>query len=174
MGKLDDSMIKISGFEARHDADQPWGHPPNNHTGLLLPPHRLLSIKMTRSHKFNDKDHAGLADGTVLPHDSLPKFFAKNGFAGADPKKAKKDGGGRANWGNAGDEVIDGDFNFHNARRRSNSSSLSSNIENLKTKFEVNEPEPVFEENMGPEDEGKIESPSSGSSVDDNKSHKDL
>jgi hypothetical protein len=130
---------------------------------------------MTRSHKFNDKDHAGLADGTVLPHESLPKFFAKNGFADADPKKTKKNGGGRANWGNAGDEVVDEDFNFHNARRRSNSSSLSSNIENLKTKFEVNEPEPVFEENMGPVDEeGKTETPSSGSSVDDNKSHKEL
>lgn len=77
--------------------------------------------------------------------------------------------------GNAGDEVVDEDFNFHNARRRSNSSSLSSNIDNLKSKFEVNEPEPVFEENMGPEDEeGKTETPSSGSSVDDNKSHKEM
>lgn len=70
--------------------------------------------------------------------------------------------------------MIDQDFNFTNARRRSNSSSLSSNIENLKTKFEINEPEPVFEENMGPEDEEKMESSSSGTSVDDNKSHKDM
>lgn len=76
--------------------------------------------------------------------------------------------------GNVGDEVVDQDFNFTNARRRSNSSSLSSNIENLKTKFEINEPEPVFEENMGPEDEEKMESSSSGTSVDDNKSHKDM
>ncbi|KAL2196131.1 hypothetical protein P885DRAFT_78468 [Corynascus similis CBS 632.67] len=129
-------------------------------------------IKMTRSHKFNDKDHAGLADGTVLPQEQLPKYFAKHGFADADPKKTKKNGAGRANWGNAGDEVMDEDFNFHNARRRSNSSSLSSNIENLKTKFEINEPEPVFEENMGPEEEeGKTLSPSSVSSVDDNKSN---
>lgn len=74
--------------------------------------------------------------------------------------------------GNAGDEVLDEDFNFHNARRRSNSSSLSSNIENFKTKFEVNEPEPVFEETMGAEEEeNKTVSPSSASSVDDNKSH---
>jgi hypothetical protein len=53
---------------------------------------------VTRSHKFNDKDHAGLAEGTVLPQENVPKFFAKNGFADADPKKTKKNGGGRANW----------------------------------------------------------------------------
>lgn len=129
---------------------------------------------MTRSHKFGDKDHAGLADGSVSPHDQVPKYFGKHGFADADPKKTKKNGGGRANWGNAGDEVIDENFNFANARRRSNSSSLSSNLENFKTKFEVNEPEPVFEESMGPEDEDKTESPSSGTSVDEGKSHKDL
>lgn len=53
---------------------------------------------VTRSHKFNDKDHAGLAEGTVLPHDNVPKFFAKNGFEGVNPKKTKKDGAGRGNW----------------------------------------------------------------------------
>ena len=73
--------------------------------------------------------------------------------------------------GNAGDEAVDGDFNFTNARRRSNSSSLSSNLDNFKTKFEINEPEPVFEENMGPEEDEKTESSSSGTSVDENKSH---
>ncbi|KAK4147991.1 uncharacterized protein C8A04DRAFT_23782 [Dichotomopilus funicola] len=130
------------------------------------------SVKMTRSHKFNDKDHAGLADGTVLPQESVPKFFGKHGFADADPKKAKKNGAGRAGWGNAGAEVVDENFNFHNARRRSNSSSISTNLENFKTKFEVNEPEPVFEENMGPQDEeAKPESQASDSSVDENKSH---
>jgi hypothetical protein len=133
---------------------------------------------MTRSHKFNDKDHAGLAEGTVLPQDNLPKYFAKSGFADADPKKTKKNGGGRANWGNVGDEVVDQDFNFTNARRRSNSSSVGS-LDTFKTKFEVNEPEPVFEENMGPEnnnEEDKTESPSSASSVDENKSssHKEM
>ena len=131
---------------------------------------------MTRSHKFGDKDHAGLADGTVAPQEHVPKFFAKNGFADADPKKTKKNGGGRGNWyatslsssyppshsyfpvlqplthylcrGNAGEEVIDEpSFNFANARRRSNSSSISSQ-DHFKTKWEVNEPEPVFEESL--------------------------
>lgn len=53
---------------------------------------------MTRSHKYNDKDHAGLAEGTVLPHENVPKFFAKHGFDGVDPKKTKKNGGGKGNW----------------------------------------------------------------------------
>jgi len=49
--------------------------------------------------------------------------------------------------GSTGDEVNDESFNLVNARRRSNSSNLSS-LDNFKTKFEFNEPEPVFEETM--------------------------
>jgi len=106
---------------------------------------------MTRSHKFGEKNHAGLADGTVLPQEHVPKFFAKNGFADTDPKKTKKNGGGKGNWGSTGEEVNDEPFNFVNARRRSNSSNVSS-LDNFKTKFEINEQEPVFEENVhGPE-----------------------
>jgi len=107
---------------------------------------------MTRSHKFGDKDHAGLADGTVAPQEHLPKFFAKHGFPDQDPKKTKKNGAGRGNWGHAGEELIDvPEFNY-NVRRRSNSSSISSHPEQFKTKFEINEPEPVFEESLhGPE-----------------------
>ena len=56
--------------------------------------------------------------------------------------------------GNAGDEVVDENFRFANARRRSNSSSLSHQVSDLKTKFEFNEPEPVFEESVhGPLEE---------------------
>lgn len=125
---------------------------------------------MTRSHKFGDKDHAGLADGTALPQEHMPKFFAKNGFADADPKKTKKNGGGRGNWGNTGEEVVDEPFNFTNARRRSNSSGISNHSEHLKTKWEINEPEPVFEESLhGPEmedeDLAKTESSSTGGSI---------
>jgi len=129
---------------------------------------------MTRSHKFNEKDHAGLAEGTVLPQDNVPKFFAKNGFEGVDPKKTKKNGGGKGNWGGAGEEVVDQKFNFTNARRRSNSSGYSNNLNDFKNKFEFNEPEPVFEESIhGPEPEEddtltKTDTTSSsGSSVDE-------
>lgn len=53
---------------------------------------------MTRSHKANDRDHKGIAEGTAVPVEHLPRFFANNGFAGTDPKKIKKDGGGKGNW----------------------------------------------------------------------------
>ncbi|KAI1207231.1 uncharacterized protein F4807DRAFT_191733 [Annulohypoxylon truncatum] len=133
---------------------------------------------VTRSHKYNDKDHAGLAEGTVLPHENVPKFFAKNGFEGVDPKKTKKNGGGKANWGSAGEEVVDEDFNFVNARRRSNSSGFSNHLNDFKTKFEFNEPEPVFEESIhGPEVEdenalAKTETSSSAGSSADEKEQK--
>ncbi|KAI0473135.1 hypothetical protein GGR56DRAFT_677160 [Xylariaceae sp. FL0804] len=138
---------------------------------------------MTRSHKFNDKDHAGLAEGVVLPQENVPKFFGKNGFEGVDPKKTKKNGGGKGNWGSAGEEVVDEKFNFVNARRHSNSSGYSNGLEDFKTKFEFNEPEPVFEESLhGPEPGADDEAASltktdttssSGSSVDD-KEHKNM
>lgn len=53
---------------------------------------------MTRSHKYNDRDHKGIADGSVSPTENLPRFFAKNGFVDSDPKKIKKDGSGKGNW----------------------------------------------------------------------------
>lgn len=53
---------------------------------------------MTRSFKANDRDHKGLADGTAAPIEHLPRFFAKHGHPDADPKKIKKDGGGKGNW----------------------------------------------------------------------------
>jgi len=109
---------------------------------------------MTRSYKANDRDHKGLADGTAAPIEHLPRFFAKSGHADADPKKIKKDGNGRGNWGGFAEDVADQDFRFTNARRRSNSSSASHHLGDLKTKFEVNEPEPVFEESLhGPAEE---------------------
>ncbi|TPX17615.1 uncharacterized protein E0L32_012095 [Thyridium curvatum] len=142
---------------------------PSLRHNTLLP---LKSIKtLTRSHKLNDRNHAALADGTAGPEDHIPKYFAKHGFTDADPKKIKKNGGGKANWGEPGEEAIDEGFNFANARRRSNSSSLTTDINHFKTKFEVNEPEPVFEEELhGPEDEelSKTDTSSSGS-VDEDK-----
>lgn len=48
--------------------------------------------------------------------------------------------------GAPGDEYQDYDYNFTNARRRSNSSSQSHHINDFKTKFEAVETDPVFEE----------------------------
>ncbi|KAJ9156343.1 hypothetical protein NKR23_g1440 [Pleurostoma richardsiae] len=132
------------------------------------------SIKMTRSHKFNDKvHHSGVTEGTAPQEEHLPRFFAKHGHPGEDPKKTKKNGAGKGNWGGPGEEVDDEEFNFANARRRSNSSSFSKGLNDFKTKFEVNEPEPVFEENIhGPtepvdDDLTKTDSSSTGSSSHD-------
>ncbi|TDZ26946.1 hypothetical protein Cob_v000198 [Colletotrichum orbiculare MAFF 240422] len=122
---------------------------------LAQPPNTLhQSISMTRSHKYNDRDHAGIAGGSVAAQEHLPRYFAKHGHEGVDPKKIKKNGGGRSNWGNAGEEVVDEDFRFTNARRRTNSSGYADNLQLFKTKFDVNEPEPVFEESIhGPTEE---------------------
>lgn len=73
--------------------------------------------------------------------------------------------------GNPGDEVLDDQFNFSNARRRSNSSGYANNLQDFKTKFELNEVEPVFEEHMADPDEEltKMDSAStSGASADEN------
>ncbi|EEP80845.1 conserved hypothetical protein [Uncinocarpus reesii 1704] len=93
-------------------------------------------LTVTRSHKLNDRDHSG--------EEPLPRYFAKSGFLDADPKKTKKDGGGKANWGREGEEVHDYGYTFANARRRSNSSNQG--LEDFKTKFEAVEHDPVFEE----------------------------
>ncbi|KAL8944032.1 MAG: hypothetical protein Q9211_000738 [Gyalolechia sp. 1 TL-2023] len=114
----------------------------------------LIARKVTRSHKQNDRDHVALADGTSIPEDHLPRYFAKSGHADADPKKVKKEGGGKGNWGTPGEEGQDYGYKFTNARRRSNSSSHGHDISNFKTKFETVESEPMFEENYhGPQDE---------------------
>lgn len=46
------------------------------------------------------------------------------------------------------DDIVDQDFTFTNPRRRSNSSSFSHNARTFKTKFEVRDDEPVFDESL--------------------------
>merc|ERR1712187_794042 len=99
---------------------------------------------MTRSHKVNDRDHSASQNGITAPNETLPRYFAKSGPVDADPRKTKKDGGGKGNWGRSGEEMQDTDYSFANARRRSNSSTQG--LADFNTKFEAFEPEPVFEE----------------------------
>ncbi|KAG6054828.1 hypothetical protein E4U17_003427 [Claviceps sp. LM77 group G4] len=121
-------------------------------SNVPVPPHpraplpRILII-VTRSHKANDRDRKGSAEGTS-PSETLPRYFGKTGFSDGDPKKVKKDGNGRGNWGTIADDVMDEDFKFSNARRRSNSSTVSHHVTDFKTKFEVVDTEPVFEESI--------------------------
>lgn len=56
------------------------------------------TLIVTRTNKGNDRNHAGLADGTAVPEDHLPRYFAKSGHADADPTALKKSGGGKGNW----------------------------------------------------------------------------
>ncbi|TVY24347.1 hypothetical protein LHYA1_G006365 [Lachnellula hyalina] len=107
-----------------------------------------LPLTVGKSHKFNDRDHAGLADGTASASEHLPRYFAKSGHVDVDPKKTKKNGAGKGGWGVNGEEVQDEGFNLTNARRRSNSSSYTAGLKDFKTKFEHVEPDPVFEEDI--------------------------
>ncbi|KAI9664782.1 MAG: hypothetical protein M1821_006230 [Bathelium mastoideum] len=123
--------------------------------------------RMTRSHKYTDRDHVGLADGTAAPEEHLPRYFAKTGHVDSDPKKTKKDGGGKANWGREGDELQDYGYNVTNPRRRSNSASTGHRtLNDFKTKFEAIETEPVFEESLhGPSEEDALRNGSEDSTA---------
>ncbi|PNS14103.1 hypothetical protein CAC42_6616 [Sphaceloma murrayae] len=122
---------------------------------------------LTRSHKANDRDHAGLVNGTAGPEEHLPRYFSKNGYVDNDPKSTKKKGSGKGNWGKQGDELEDYDYNLTKPRRRSNSFSAAAGHNTFKTKFEAVEPEPVFEEDIhGPEvDDLALEEQSTHSSA---------
>ncbi|KAG2024458.1 hypothetical protein GB937_003649 [Aspergillus fischeri] len=105
-----------------------------------------MQVSVTRSHKLNGRDHSGLSDGMAASLEHIPRYFAKSGPIDADPKKTKKDGGGKGNWGRSGEEVQDYDYTFTNARRHSNSSSQG--MADFRTKFETIEPDPVFEHRL--------------------------
>jgi len=119
---------------------------------------------MTRTNKGNDRNHSAIADGTALPEERLPRYFAKHGHADADPKSVKKQGGGKGNWGRDGEESQDYGYNFSNARRRSNSSTQA--LGDFKTKFEARDTDPVFEEDVHGPTEDDIEKASTHDSTD--------
>jgi len=110
---------------------------------------------MTRSHKFTDRVYGEAALEQEAHGNNLPKFFGKNAGFDTDPKKTKKDGGGKGNWGHPGEEAEDiTGLHMNNPRRRSNSSSHAKGAKDFKTKFETIEAEPVFEmSEHGPIDE---------------------
>ncbi|KAL5594446.1 hypothetical protein BROUX41_001379 [Berkeleyomyces rouxiae] len=106
-------------------------------TGVHWAGHEWL---VTRTRRDNHEH----ASGAIR----MPKYYGKAGYTSTDPKTTKKNGNGKANWGEVGDDLLDDEFNFTHSRRRSNSSSFSNTVRSFKTKFDVNEPEPVFEEDM--------------------------
>ncbi|KAI9039260.1 uncharacterized protein KD926_009801 [Aspergillus affinis] len=109
---------------------------------VTIPNTPATSGHLTRSHKANDRDRS-LANGvSATSHEQLSRFFTKSGPVDTDPRKTKKNGGGKRNWGRSGDEVQDYDYTFTNARRHSNSST--QDIGEFITKFETTEMEPAF------------------------------
>ena len=55
-----------------------------------------MTCLVTRSHKWNEKHHGGDSTASI---DREPDWFgSKAGNVDSDPKKVKKDGGGKANW----------------------------------------------------------------------------
>ncbi|KAF3907222.1 hypothetical protein ABW20_dc0101505 [Dactylellina cionopaga] len=100
---------------------------------------------MTRTTKANDVPHNNPELAALNTENHYPKFFAKSGFEGTAPTKTKKDGGGKGNWGQPGDELEDLDeFNMNSPRRYSNTSPVHSF--QLKSKFEVPEEDPLYDE----------------------------
>jgi len=109
-----------------------------------LPP--FPQLNMTRTNKANDPPHNNPEVAATMQENALPRFYGKNASIDTAPGKTKKDGGGKGNWGQPGDEIEDmHEYNITKPRRRSNS---QSNPLDLKTKFEINEADPVFEEEL--------------------------
>lgn len=101
---------------------------------------------MTRTTKANDIPHNNPEAASLMTEAHYPKFFAKSGFVDTAPSKTKKDGGGKGNWGQPGDELEDLDeFNMTRPRRYSNTSPTHSF--QLKSKFEAHEEDPLYDEN---------------------------
>ncbi|KAK5688929.1 hypothetical protein LTS10_000909 [Elasticomyces elasticus] len=130
------------------------------------------NVCVTRTHKNNDRDHVGLANGTAAPEEHLPRYFGKAGITGNDPAQTKKQGSGKGNWGRAGSELEDEDYNLVKPRRRTNSFSAAAGHSALKTKFEALDPEVFYEEDVhGPmqgdvADGNELEKMSTTSSAD--------
>ncbi len=72
----------------------------NPNVTSYTPTNKLLMLckTVTRTYKNNDRDHVGLAAGTAAAEEHLPRYFAKSGYAGEDPKTTKKQGSGKGNW----------------------------------------------------------------------------
>lgn len=81
---------------------------------------------MTRTNKW-----------TVHESQGAPKWFTHNGHFNTDPTKVRKNGAGKNNWGQPGDELMDEEldqFNgqmFKNSRRNSNHNVNEVNLKNL-------------------------------------------
>ncbi|KJX98558.1 hypothetical protein TI39_contig405g00005 [Zymoseptoria brevis] len=85
------------------------------------------SLNMTRTHKATDRDHVGLANGTAAAIEHLPRYFGKSGYVDNAPTSTKKQGGGKANWGQPIiSELEDLPINIFHPKRRTNSNNFTT------------------------------------------------
>ncbi|SMR60800.1 unnamed protein product [Zymoseptoria tritici ST99CH_1E4] len=83
------------------------------------------SLNMTRTHKATDRDHVGLANGTAAATEHLPRYFGKSGYVDNAPTSTKKQGGGKANWGQPIiSDLADLPINTFHPKRRTNSNNF--------------------------------------------------
>ncbi|CAK4027267.1 Hypothetical predicted protein [Lecanosticta acicola] len=135
---------------------------------------REPNTAVTRTHKATDRDHVGLANGTAAPEEHLPRYFAKSGYSDVNPHTTKKQGGGKANWGQAGmSELEDYSYNMLKPKRRSNSSSAAAGHSALKTKFEAIDEDAMveYDEDIHGPDGAELEKMSTSSSADTEEEH---
>ncbi|EGW33576.1 ATPase stabilizing factor 15 kDa protein [Spathaspora passalidarum NRRL Y-27907] len=80
---------------------------------------------MTRTNKVSEKQQE-------------PKWFTHHGYHDSDPTKVKKDGAGKNNWGQPGDELDKDEFNFNKSagRRNSNHALNEERLNNLNDKLD--------------------------------------
>lgn len=57
---------------------------------------------------------------TVHEKSSTPRYFTHNGHFNTDPNRVSKNGSGKFNWGQPGDEVVDEKIQVDGGRRNSN------------------------------------------------------
>ncbi|EGP83184.1 uncharacterized protein MYCGRDRAFT_111412 [Zymoseptoria tritici IPO323] len=100
-----------------------WSFVSSNHNTTHLTAIKLLN--MTRTHKATDRDHVGLANGTAAATEHLPRYFGKSGYVDNAPTSTKKQGGGKANWGQPIiSDLADLPINTFHPKRRTNSNNF--------------------------------------------------
>ena len=68
-----------------------------------------------------------------------PKWFTHNGHSDTDPTKVKKNGAGKNNWGQPGDELDDNEvrnYQKSSGRRNSNHEMNQERLNNLNDKLD--------------------------------------
>lgn len=76
---------------------------------------------------------------TVHEAASQPKWFTHHGHANTDPTKIKKEGAGRRNWGQPGDELTDEEMGHlfgKSTRRNSNHNQNERDMKDLSDTLE--------------------------------------